>query len=533
MILRKPYAFLIKYFKTIHIILVLLMSYLLYSTNVILNFFQEYIVNNQLITGKDFTGQLFNTWMFALPFIIIVILVILLGVMYYKKKPLVYYVYNIIIMIALLVIYNIGYDTLTTLETQVIETRALHLVRDFFMIIILFQSVSLIFTFIRATGFDIKKFDFGQDLEELNITELDNEEFEVDVDFETNVFKRELNKHFRFVKYFYVENKFIINIIILITFSIICFNTYMSLTIYNKTYNEKDLFLASDFTMSVDNSYLTNEDYLGNKITDNYLLILELNLQANYDNTIFNTTKAQIKIGNHTYYPKNKYSSELVDLGYVYDDKKISMNDFSKKLLVYEIPKSYVNEKITFKYIDDLQPDNKGLNVKYISVKVRPYNLDLENKKKTVELNTSNTLNENIFGTSSFNLNNFEIQERFKIAYKHCNKDECYDSFEYLNPTLNTNYDKVLLKINGNLNLDEEVYSENIGNLYDIIYYFGKIKYMINNSVKYYTNLRKINPSKVSLKNSYYIEIPKDVMSADNVSLIFEVRDQVYEYIIK
>ena len=74
MILKKPYAFLIRYFKLIHTVLLILMIYLLYRTNVILNFFQEYISADKIITGKDFTGELFSQWMFTLPFIIIVIL---------------------------------------------------------------------------------------------------------------------------------------------------------------------------------------------------------------------------------------------------------------------------------------------------------------------------------------------------------------------------------------------------------------------------------------------------------------------------
>ena len=112
MILRKPYAFLIKHFRLIHTILVIMLCYLMYHTSLILNFLSEYINSTKIITGKDFTGELFNTWMFYLPFITIIILGILLGIMFYKKKPKVYYIYNILVMIAVLVFYNIGYNIL-------------------------------------------------------------------------------------------------------------------------------------------------------------------------------------------------------------------------------------------------------------------------------------------------------------------------------------------------------------------------------------------------------------------------------------
>lgn len=534
MILKKPYAFLIKYFKLIHVVLVLLMSYLLYRTNVIFNFFQEYINSNQLIIGKDFTGTLFNYWMFAIPFIIIVVLLILLGVMYYKKKPMIYYIYNILVMIFILIIYNVGYDIAGTLEMQTVETRVLRLVRDFFIILTLFQGVGLIFTFIRATGFDIKKFDFVHDLEELDITEADSEEFEVDVDIETNILKREVNKTLRFAKYVYLENRFIINIIFLIVFSTICFTIYMNLTIYNKTYNQNDMFLSSEFKMSVSSSYLTNENYNGEYITDNYLVLVELNIKANSTNDVkLNTTKSELKVSNHTYYPNDKYKASLIDLGNIYDDTTISESNFQKKLLVYEIPKSLIKEKMIFSYIDKVEVNRQSLNPKYINVKINPYNLDSSDKLESVDLNESKDLNRKILKNTNFLISSFEIKEKFKLDYKYCDKNDCYDSFEYLNPTLDTNYNKVLMKIEGNADIDSELKNKNIYDFYSIIRTFGKIRYKINGKVKYYNNLKRVIPDRVSLENACYIEVPKEVMDADDISLIIDIRDKSYEYTIK
>ncbi|MBQ8206738.1 MAG: hypothetical protein IJZ77_04675, partial [Bacilli bacterium] len=384
MILRRPYAFLIKYFKLIHIFLVVLLCYLLYRTNVILKFFQEYLSSEQIISGRDFTGELFNTWMFALPFIIILILGVLLGVMFYKKKPKLFYVYNILIMICLLVVYNIGYDMINTLEAQIIETRTLRLIRDVFTIVILFQGLSLIFTFVRATGFDIKKFDFNKDLQQLDITETDAEEFEVDVNIETDILKRNVRKKLRFLKYLYIENKFIINGVFLILFSIACFSLYMNLTIYNKTYKQGQTFSANEFVLSIKNSYLTNQNNLGKQITDNYLLIVEVDIQAHYEETVLKTTKVELEINDNTYYPNNKYDSSLVDLGTIYNNKVINTNEFQKILLVYEIPKDVIDKKMTLRYLDSIEHGKNKLNPKYIKIKLNPYNLDKEENIKQV-----------------------------------------------------------------------------------------------------------------------------------------------------
>lgn len=533
MILRKPYAFLIKYFKLIHVLLVLPMCYLLYRTNVIFNFFQEYIGTENIVVGRDFTGELFNSWMFVLPFITIVVLGILLGVMFYKKKPKIYYLYNILTIIAILVIYNIGYDAANTLEAQALATRTLYLNRDLFMILMLLQGISVILTFIRATGFDIKKFDFNKDLEDLDITEADAEEFEVDLNVETNVFKRELRKNIRYAKYIYVENKYIINGIFLITFSVICFIIYMNLTIYNKTYKQGQAFSTRDFNITINNSYLTNQNYAGEEITDNYLVVVELDLKAHYDDTKLNTAKVGLSIDDVIYYPNNKYNSSLIDLGEIYSNRIIDNKNFASYILVYEIPRESISEKMVLKYLDSLEAGRNKLNPKYIKIKLEPYNLDENLSIKKTEKNSFTGLNEMLLKKTSINIIDFEIQDKFKLDYKYCNKTNCYDSVEYLNPVLNTNYDKVLLKIDGQINLDENLNNKNIYDLYTIINTFGKLRYEINGQTKYFYPLNKVTPKKAKATDSYYIEIPKQVMESEKIELIIDIRNVSYEYIIK
>ena len=50
--------------------------------------------------------------------------------------------------------------------------------------------ISIVMYAFRATGFDIKKFDFAKDLEELDIETKDNEEFEVNLELETDKYQR-------------------------------------------------------------------------------------------------------------------------------------------------------------------------------------------------------------------------------------------------------------------------------------------------------------------------------------------------------
>ena len=63
MILKKPYKFLIKHFRMIHLILAIMSGYLLAKTNNILGFFNEYLNNNETLIGTGTVSEYFNNTM--------------------------------------------------------------------------------------------------------------------------------------------------------------------------------------------------------------------------------------------------------------------------------------------------------------------------------------------------------------------------------------------------------------------------------------------------------------------------------------
>ncbi|MDD2505678.1 MAG: hypothetical protein PHF21_05395, partial [Bacilli bacterium] len=74
------------------------------------------------------------------------------------------------VLIALGVMNSIGEASLTQ--------RSSLAYRDFFIILSLPQYYFLIMSIIRGIGFDVRKFNFTKDLEELEIKSEDDEEFE-------------------------------------------------------------------------------------------------------------------------------------------------------------------------------------------------------------------------------------------------------------------------------------------------------------------------------------------------------------------
>ena len=53
MILRGPYAFFIKYFRVIHLIMAIFIGFLIFQTNTFLQFFNQYINSNMVSIGQN------------------------------------------------------------------------------------------------------------------------------------------------------------------------------------------------------------------------------------------------------------------------------------------------------------------------------------------------------------------------------------------------------------------------------------------------------------------------------------------------
>lgn len=535
MILRKPYAFLIKHFHLIHVILGLLVGYLIYKTGLILSFLNEYMGSGQALIERDLTTQLFNIWMFFFPFLIILFTTIIMGLLYNKKKPIAFYFVNIIISIAILVVYNITYGTLETLETSLLDLRTIRMMRDLLFATFIGQCIAEVIIIIRATGFDLKKFDFGHDLEELEITEEDNEEFELSINIDTDRLNRGWRRNLRFARYIYIENKFIIDILILIGISMTCFIVYINVSIYNKKINQAVAFSTDAFNMIINRSYVTSEDYKGNILSNGKsLVVLEISIKSRFKEQQLSTVNTQLVIDKKKYYPTITYRDEVFDLGPTYQDSMIGKN-FEKYLLVYEIPRSEKNKKMMFMFDNTKDIITSSLERKYIKVELAPKHLDNNQKKETKQVGNAINLNDSILKNSTFFINSYAIQKEYKETYQFCPiEGECYASYEYIKPAIVNTYPKTLLKLEVTLNLDKELIVQGLYNPYTFINYFGTVKYTLNGEEKTQDiNFRRVKPIKANQKNIYYIEILEEIEQAEKVSIYFHIRNRDYEYVLK
>ncbi len=537
MIIRKPYAFLIKHFRLIHAIMTICMGYLLYRSYLIYDYIKSYMATSMLAVNEDITSSLFVSRMFYLPGLIIILIAILLVVMIRKKKPFLFYVVNIFIYIATVILYGYLFNQLNYIETNIMEIKQVQLIHDLALMLLIGQGVSFFISLIRSLGFDMKQFEFGKDLMELETNDEDNEEVEVNITVDSNAIKRELNKRKRYIKYVYLENKLLINASILLFFSVIFLLIYLNSTVYNITYDEGSMFYVSGYELGVNKVYMTNKSFDGKVITsdDKYLALAEVSVMITGYDRILNTGKTILEVDGVNYYPNTtRYKDYTFDLGKTYYNEELPLDTFTKVLLVYEIPKNSIKSKIEFKYLNNVETDEDKFNPKYIHVNISPIYIDEVKEAVDVELGVDTVLNENNLGKTTLKINSFEMKEEYGLSYNFCYKEECITSYEYLRPVPNSNYDLAVLKVNAELNKDEYINVSTINTPYDLVNLYGLIEYKINGETyRVSKDFRNIKANRVSTGNDYYISINKKIINAEEAYLYLYVRDSVYRYKIK
>ena len=87
MILRKPYAFFIKYFRVINLIMAVLMCFLVYRSFKIGSFLSDYLTDYSKASTDFNLSNYINIYSFILVLVVIILITSVLSVLFIKKKP--------------------------------------------------------------------------------------------------------------------------------------------------------------------------------------------------------------------------------------------------------------------------------------------------------------------------------------------------------------------------------------------------------------------------------------------------------------
>ncbi len=515
MVLRKPYKFLIRHFRFIHLVLAIMSTYLLTRTNALIKFYNDYLNNNQTLVGTGTSKEYFTGLMVLFCIGVLLGSIIILVIMKMKDKPVIFYIINIAIYLLIIFVYLYDNSLIKSLETNVLNIRTIKLASDITLLCFLAQTFSTIILYIRAVGFNIKKFDFASDLQ-FDINEHDNEEFEFDLSINKSRIRRNFIKSFRNFKYTYHENKFIINIIILAIILIIGFLIYYNLMVLHRVYRQNQYINTTEYTYTVSDSYLINTDYRGKEITDNYLVVTKLKIRNNSTTKkSFETARVLLQIGKVSFNPTVQYKDSIVDLGTSYTNQKLS-NKETEYLLTFEIPKKYINKKKIFTYSD---PYSKKYKTKLSVIK-----FDKQEKTVSANIKEEMLINNKLFANVKFKINNYILDDKIKSTYRFCETSTiCYESYEYIVPTLTDNYVNTIMEID-NDGID----------ISDFIEMFGSIEYTIGSDKKTMsTPIKEVIPTKSASEKIHYFEVYSEIKNADSITLVLNIRNNRYEYKLK
>ena len=523
MILKRPYAFFIRFFKVFHLFVFAMASMLLYRTSLVYNFMKEFCKSSPNVVGKDLVGPLFNGWMYPLIILIILINLLIIYILARKVKPYLYYVINIFLYIGVFIVLANAHSVISDMQVMLVTAKKTLAIRDILNLTRLVETVSVVFYLIRATGFDIKKFDFARDLQGLDISAEDSEEIEVAVEFERNVFIRDLKRNFREFKYYYVENKFIINIICALFIGVVLLFIYLGIDKYDKVYKENQFFRVSRYRIGVKSSYIFNTDYMGHKIIDDDVLV-GVKVSVSGSGTL-SSSRNVLVVNGMQYYPFAGYISKVADLGEVYNLQELS-GDFADYLLIYKVPKDVIGSSMILRCIDGVSVKRGRTVVNSLDVKLSPVNL-IDAKTTSFDYSIGSDID---IGDYKINISEFEIKKQIVLKYNSCVRtDECYEFKEILSPVVSRNSEKVLLRLNGNILLNDKSI-----NFSDFFMRFASIEYVYNgNSYEEYWDFNSVYTRKVTDKSSYYFEVNSDIANASIVKLNFNFRDKKYSYILR
>lgn len=515
MIIRKPYAFLIKNFRKVHGVLLIISLYILYKLFSVSSFVNEFMVLGTYDSYNNPITKKINFFLYLAIIVSLVGSIALLFLLKRKEKPCRVYLVPVIEFIFLILVLSMingffnGY-------TNDIATTDVRLSRDLLLMFIVAHFASIAIFTIRAIGIDINKFNFTSDQEFLELSEEDREEVELRVKFDKNIFIRLFNKTFRNLKYFYLEHKFICNIVLGVVGGIFLLSMGRYIFITNRSYSEGDSYKANGYTIRINKSYFTDKDGAGNIITKNSnFVIVDLTVTNHDKKRNLDLENFHLKNGTSDYTTTRKtYDKEFSDIGTTYDTvKELKRDETNNFIIVYKVDKNLNKNKFVLFY------QEKGGRLRKIKLKIEDVskiedkgNLNLEEEFTFVNRGKKETVS----------LDSYSFSKTVNYMIRHCSVSDCYTERE--NYTADNGY--TVMKI--------DFASDNFEGkeMVDFSTDYGTIIYIDNSKVEQSVKF-KYPIKKKALGKYIYTLVPEDVSKSSKLAIIYVVRNKKYTYILK
>ncbi len=518
MILRKPYAFLIKYFQKINILLLLLVGIIFYQNLQIHQFVNTYLETSIYNPAIDSIQHYANIYIYLAFIATIVISGILIYLLRYKDKPYLSYVYILVanFLTFAFFLYTDNYFTYQVVEGY--NLIAIKIVNDLLFISTLFYYPMLFILLIRSIGIDLKNFGFQEDKEFAEINESDREEIEVQVGFDKDRYLRKLKYRLRYFKYFFLEHTVSLSIVFAIVFAIFGFNVYQYFFVENKIYNMNQTFESNNYKIKVSHTYLTDKDFTGNIITtqNTYFILVDLNIENLLSiSRDFDIQKMLLFVDNDYYVPTTRFNSYFSDMGNLFIEQSLKAKEKTSYLLIYEVPKPSEDANFILKY-QDVSGDGK-----LIRVKMKVQDISSFKEKGQSSINQTFTIPINLLESMTFQLSSYQLLDSAYYTYQECSPDSC----PIYQGTVNALPGQKILYIKGTYE------SETKQEFLNFFLKYGKIRYEIDGEYKWITLKNAVNKN---YRGGYlYFTVPDEIQNSNKIDFVFTIRTYQYFYTLK
>ncbi len=535
MVFKKPYAFLIKHFRLIHIILTILTIVAAVESYRILSFFVDYINNNYSVTIiENMAAEYIVNVIYYVLIAIIILLLIITFLLKQKNKPIKTYVYSIIFYFLFIIFVAIAGSLISGLVKEVWSAASAKAYRDIAMIVYYPQFIAIVLLGIRAIGFDVKKFNFKDDLRELEITEADSEEIELNLNFDSTKTKRNVHRFVRETGYYYQENKFMLTVIAIIGILAIGYTVYKN---YEKNifrYNEGEYFDLRGLNVTILKSMVTDVNTKGEIIRNGSAFLVLLIQVDNYTNRDLELSYDYLRllIGNKATYPDLSLSSYFSDYGDQINSARVNSRKHYTYVIPYEIDKEDINSNFKINvYLGDATK-KKRFVAKQAYIKLKPQMTMGNTKAAMVRVGNDVDLSSSTLGNSTFSVSNPIFTTRYLYQYEKCFSGVCDKKTDVVISDATYLNRQALVVMDYKLVLDEESPSfKKINTIGTFVKSFVKLEYGDSYDRMISTTVNFATPS--NLKDKLVLQTVGDVLQARKVNLILSIRNKIYSISLK
>lgn len=518
MIVRKPYAFLIKNFKKIHIFMFILCAYIYYKTVSLSSFIREFMD----LFSYDSYNEPISKYTGFLPIFCILLLiassVALIILLKHKNKPWKTYLILAAEYTALLIAFAFTASYFNSYSGS-LETTGIRALRDIVFILTIPQYAVFIVLGIRILGVDLNKFDFKSDAEYLELSDSDREEVEISIDLDKDSLKRSYRKLKRNLGYFYKEHRLAVNTVILLLVAFIAYRSYVFIFITNKSYKQGDIINTNGYTLKINNSYYTDKDYKGDTIeNNNSFVILDVTIKNNAQKRKVNFNRFHIMNRTNNHSPTNKtYETSFKDLGTTIEDLTLSSGEERNLLLIYKVSeKEEINRFVL--YYQELNGNNKHLR----KIKLKLNDLSKITKQSEIDLGDVMTIDTPTMD-EEFILDEMTITDTVSYGRNVCNNEICQVKEYQTSPV--KGYKVLKLEFSSNDFSGKD--------MIDFLSDYGKISYIDNSKTKKGLKIQNALDTLNYYGKYVYLKVPDNLAEANEIKLIITARNNQYIYKLK